>query len=155
MKLKNYLLLTIVFSIFSLAYAQEELPSTGSFGEKIEEDGAVSVVQLVQKMDHSDASDMKVQGTIVEVCQAKGCWMTIDLGNNETMRVKFKDYGFFVPKDAAGKTAVMQGVAKKETISVEDLRHLAEDAGKSEDEINAITESKEELTFVAEGVIIE
>ncbi len=155
MKLKNYLLLTITFSLFSFANAQDELPSTGSFGEKIDKDGAVPVVQLVQKFDHSDASDMKVQGTIVEVCQAKGCWMTIDLGNNETMRVKFKDYGFFVPKDAAGKTAVMQGVAKKETISVEDLRHLAEDAGKSEAEINAIKESKEELTFVAKGVIIE
>jgi hypothetical protein len=46
-------------------------------------------------------------------------------------------------------------VAVKEMVSVEDLRHLAEDAGKSEAEIEAITHPREELTFVAEGVIIQ
>ena len=155
MKLKNNLLLVITVFLFSLAQAQEQSLASGSFGEKINKDGAIAAAQLAQKMDNSDANDVKVKGTIVEVCQAKGCWMTIDLGNDEIMRVKFKDYGFFVPKDAAGKTAFMQGVAKKETISIDELKHLAEDAGKSEVEINAITESREELTFVAEGVIIE
>ena len=81
--------------------------------------------------------------------------MTIDLGNDELMRVKFKDYGFFVPKDAAGKTAIMQGVAKNEIVGVDELRHLAEDAGKPEKEINAIDKPTQELTFVAEGVIIK
>jgi hypothetical protein len=95
-----------------------------------------------------------VKGEIKEVCQAKGCWMTLDMGDGELLRVKFKDYAFFVPKDAAGKTAIVQGTAQKETISVDELRHLAEDAGKTENEINSITNPKEELTFVAEGVII-
>jgi len=35
------------------------------------------------------------------------------------------------------------------------LKHLAEDEGKSQEEIDAITEPKMEYTFVAHGVIIE
>ena len=137
------------------AYAQDRLESTGTFGEPIDKKGAVSAKKLAQKMDNAESLDIKVKGTITEVCQAKGCWMTIDLGDDELMRVKFKDYGFFVPKDAAGKTAIIQGVAKNEMVGVDELKHLAKDAGKSEKEIIAIDKPKEELTFVAEGVIIK
>jgi hypothetical protein len=137
------------------ANGQDSLESTGSFGDPIDKKGAVSVKKLAQKMDEAESLDIKVKGTITEVCQAKGCWMTLDLGNDELMRVKFKDYGFFVPKDAAGKTAIMKGVVKNEIVGVDELKHLAEDAGRSEKEINAIDKPKEELTFVAEGVIIK
>ncbi|MNY81520.1 hypothetical protein D3C86_2231200 [compost metagenome] len=71
------------------------------------------------------------------------------------MRVVFKDYAFFVPKDIAGKTVVFEGEAKKTTSSVEHLRHYAQDAGQSKEEIAKITEPKDELTFVAEGVIVK
>jgi hypothetical protein len=37
---------------------------------------------------------------------------------------------------------------------VEELKHLAEDAGKSKEEIEAITEPKEELKFLATGVLL-
>ena len=137
------------------ACAQDRLESTGTFGEPIDKKGAVSAKKLAQKMDNAESLNIKVKGTITEVCQAKGCWMTIDLGDDELMRVKFKDYGFFVPKDAAGKTAIFQGVAKNEMVRVDELKHLAKDAGKSEKEIIAIDKPKEELTFVAEGVIIK
>jgi len=157
MSLKSCLAVGLfMFFVVSLGFAQEApLPSTGTFGEVIDAKGAVSVKKLPQKMIDAETLDIKVEGTIKEVCQAKGCWMTLDLGDNELMRVKFKDYGFFVPKDAAGKKAIIQGTAKKEIIGVDELKHLAEDAGKSQKEIDAITEEKEELTFVAEGVIIK
>ncbi len=156
MKIKYYLSAVVcTWFAFHVAIAQEELPSTGTFGEKIDKKGAVSVEKLSQKMGNTESLDIKLKGTITEVCQAKGCWMTLDIGNDKLLRVKFKDYGFFVPKDAAGKTAIIQGEAKKEMLSVDELRHLAEDAGKSEKEIEAIKEPMEELTFIAEGVIIE
>lgn len=155
--MKSTSLLAIVLFLISMssALAQEELPSTGSFGEKIDKKGAVSVKKLPKKLKSADSLNIKVKGVVVEVCQSKGCWMTIDMGEDETMRVKFKDYGFFVPKDAAGKTAIMHGVVKKEMISVEELQHLAEDGGKSKEEIAKITEPQEELTFMADGVIID
>ena len=125
------------------------------FGAAITADGAISYDEMLAKMGTSDSLAVKVTGKVGEVCQAKGCWMTMDLGNGEIMRIKFKDYGFFVPKDAAGKTATIEGVAKKEKVDIDELKHLAEDAGKSEAEINAINQAKEELTFVADGVIIK
>ena len=153
--MKLYVLSVAFLLVVISAYGQDRLESTGTFGEPIDKKGAVSAKKLAQKMDKAESLDIKVKGTITEVCQAKVCWMTIDLGDDELMRVKFKDYGFFVPKDAAGKTAIIQGVAKNEIIGVDELRHLAKDAGKSEKEIIAIDKPKEELTFVAEGVIIK
>jgi hypothetical protein len=153
--MRSYLLGVAFLLAVIVANGQDRLESTGSFGEPIDKKGAVSVKKLAQKMDEAESLDIKVKGTITEVCQAKGCWMTLDLGNDELMRVKFKDYGFFVPKDAVGKTAIIKGIAKNEIVGVDELKHLAEDAGKSEKEINAIDKPKEELTFVAEGVIIK
>ncbi len=40
-------------------------------------------------------------------------------------------------------------------MSVEDQRHYAEDAGKGEDEIAAITEVETTLSFEADGVLVK
>ena len=60
-----------------------------------------------------------------------------------------------MPMDAAGKTAVIEGVATYEEIPVKMLKHLAEDAGKTQEEIDAIKEPKKEYTFIANGVIVQ
>ncbi len=126
----------------------------GHYGVEITPDGAVPVNAISQKVSELGSGAVKVKGEISDVCAVKGCWMTIKDGEQE-MRVTFKDYGFFVPKDVAGKTAIMEGIAKVETISVETLRHYAEDAGESAEEIAKITKPEEELTFEAIGVIIQ
>ncbi|MFZ6666273.1 DUF4920 domain-containing protein [Peijinzhouia sedimentorum] len=125
------------------------------FGELITPEGAEDVNTLLASVENEEELNAKVSGTILEVCQAKGCWMTLQLDNGETMRVTFKDYGFFVPKDAAGKTVIMDGIAKVDVTDVETLRHYAEDAGKTQEEIDAITEAKKGLSFEASGVIIK
>jgi hypothetical protein len=124
------------------------------FGEKIKKDGAVSTAQFLKSMEGKDSLVIKIESKINEVCQKKGCWMNVDLGEGKQMMVRFKDYGFFVPKDCDGKTAIMQGVAYKEVVSVEMLRHYAEDGGKSQEEIMKITQPETRLSFEAEGVII-
>ncbi len=150
-------LLSVMLSLFIgiVVHAQKAQTSVGVFGKNFDEKGAISIKELSEEISESESLTIKVKGTITEVCQVKGCWMTMDLGNGEMMRIKFKDYGFFVPKDAAGKTAIIEGVAQKETIDIDELKHLAEDAGKSEEEINAIQQAKVELTFLADGVIIK
>ena len=79
--------------------------------------------------------------------------MRMDMGEEEAM-VKFKDYGFFMPKDLAGSDVIVEGVAYVEEMSVEEQRHYAEDAGKTKDEIEAITEPKRTLSFISSGVLI-
>jgi hypothetical protein len=92
---------------------------------------------------------------VIEVCQAKGCWMTLKLENGEEAMVKFKDYGFFMPKDIAGKEVILNGKAFVNEVPVEEQRHYAEDAGKSKEEVAAITEPKKTYSFEADGVLIK
>ena len=128
--------------------------TAGGYGVEITGDDAKDLVEFASDKSSANGYTGKVSGMVTSVCQNKGCWMKLDAGNGETMRVTFKDYGFFVPKDLSGKNVVVQGVAEVKEISVEDQRHFAEDAGKSKEEIEAITTPKEELVFVADGVIV-
>ena len=125
------------------------------YGDTITEDNARSMTNLIVDMVGKDSMEVKVTATINECCQKKGCWMMVDMGNGEEMRVKFKDYGFFVPKDAAGRTATMEGWAYKSTLSVDEYKHYLKDGGATQEEIDAVTEPKDEWSFMAHGVIIK
>lgn len=134
----------------------DALPAKDSvYGEKIDDKGAITMTELAEKMHgKSTLENVKVTAKISDVCQEMGCWMNVDKGDGSVMFVKMKDHEFFVPMNAAGKTAIMSGMAKMDTISVEEQRHYAEDAKKPKEEIEKITEPKYELTFDAAGVII-
>ncbi|MFB0945405.1 MAG: ribosomal protein S4E [Spirosomataceae bacterium] len=121
-----------------------------SFGEKIKAKGAVAVDEI-----STDSDNVKITGEVESVCVVKGCWMKLKLADGKTMRVTFKDYGFFVPMDIVGKEVVMEGNAKVKETSVEDLQHYAKDAGKSADEIAKITEGTKEMAFEATGVLVK
>ena len=127
-----------------------------SYGSKIKAEGAQKIEELNTKMQGKDTLLIKLEALIKETCSKKGCWMTVDIGGEDDMMVRFADYGFFVPTDGQkGKTAIFEGKAFRETVDVETLKHYAEDAGKSQEEINQITESEITIAFIAEGVIIK
>ncbi|QNP54172.1 DUF4920 domain-containing protein [Hymenobacter qilianensis] len=125
-----------------------------TYGAPITAANAVPVAQLTQLLGTKDSAQVKLVGKATEVCQAKGCWMTMAIADGKQMRVRFKDYGFFVPKDISGKTVVINGWAHRETVPVSDLRHYATDAGKSEKEVAAITKPEQQLNFEADGVLV-
>ena len=104
----------------------------------------------------SDSLTGVVRGRVVDVCQKKGCWMTLapvaDAEVDDPMSVRFLDYGFFMPKTLSGSEVLVEGTARRRTVPVGELRHYAEDAGKSAEEIAAITEPGEEVEFMATGV---
>ena len=81
--------------------------------------------------------------------------MTLNLENGEEAMVKFKDYGFFMPKDISGKEVILNGKAFVNEVPVDEQRHYAEDAGKSKEEIAAITQPKKTYSFEADGVLIK
>lgn len=126
------------------------------FGATINAKKAITYDELITKMVSVDSMPAKVTGKVHEVCQKKGCWMTLvsEQPGKPDMRVTFKNYAFFMPKDLSGKKVVVDGFAFVETTSVADLRHYAQDAGKSKAEIEAITQPKRELAFEAAGVLI-
>ncbi len=100
---------------------------------------------------------VRVRGPITGVCQVKGCWMNLgkpDQDGNPPIFVKFKDYAFFVPKDASGREAVLEGQLSFQQETVAETKHYLEDAGKH-DEAKKITKGRKVLRFMADGVAIE
>lgn len=133
-----------------------EIRSYLAYGDSIETKGALNPDAFLAKMEGEDTLQVTLAATINETCRVKGCWMTLDMENGDELRVRFKDYGFFVPLEGVdGKKAIIAGKAFTDTLSVEYLRHLAEDAEKSEEEIAAITEPEISVNFEATGVVIE
>lgn len=134
---------------------QESQTEEGLFGDKIKTENPISGEKLVAMLEESDSVWATMESTIVTNCQTSGCWMDLDVGNEEVIKVTFKDYAFFIPLDSKGKTATIEGYAKREVIPVDLLKHYAEDDGKSQEEIDAITEPKMAYTFEAIGVVID
>lgn len=123
-------------------------------GSSFEVDPVISTKDFSRLMTNgSDTLNMVIKGVIKEVCSKKGCWMRLQLNDEEDLMVRFKDYGFFVPTDASGEV-IIKGQAFKTQISIADLRHYAQDAAATEAEIAAITEPKNTYSFIAEGVLI-
>lgn len=69
---------------------------------------------------------LKLRGEVSQVCQKKGCWMELRAGGQAKsgVRVKFKDYAFFVPKDSAGSQALIEGELKVEELEAAMAAHL-------------------------------
>ena len=147
--MKNLFITFLFFAFATVSFGQKY----DAFGKKIKAKGTESVATLKGKTSF-EANPVKVEGEVESVCQAAGCWMKIKTADGGTMRVTFKDYGFFVPKDIAGKKVIFEGIPAVKTTSVAELQHYAEDAGKSKEEIAKIKEPKTELTFVADGVLV-
>jgi Domain of unknown function (DUF4920) len=94
----------------------------------------------------------QVQGKVVEVCQAMGCWAKLQKDDGSTVMIKVVDHEFAMPLDIVGKTIIAEGEATKKETSVKQLKHYAEDAGKSKEEIEKITEPKKEVLMMIKGV---
>ncbi|MCK0108923.1 DUF4920 domain-containing protein [Flavobacteriaceae bacterium S0825] len=156
------LLISLVFSCKNEKSSETTTTETeniayASFGDEIKADNALTIQQMAEKyktLKVGDTIQAKVSASINEVCSKKGCWMKLDLGNDQEIRVTFKDYGFFMPLNAEGDV-IINGKAFITETSVDDLRHYAEDAGKSKEEIDAITETERTFAFEADGVLLK
>lgn len=114
---------------------------------------ALPVPKLLAEAPTLDGKPVRVAGTVSGVCQKVGCWMQLRDGD-ETVRVRFRDYAFFVPLDVSGRPAVVEGTAKVSVVTQAERRHLAEDAGRSPAEIDAIRGDETVVQVIADAVEI-
>lgn len=129
-----------------------------SYGDEISSENSLSSAEMevrYQDLKIGDTVEVNFKTDVNEVCKEKGCWMKLDLPGEEDVMVKFKDYGFFVPKDIDKKEVVVHGKAYVTEVSVEEQQHYAKDSGKTEEEIAAIDQPKRTLSFEANGVLIK
>jgi hypothetical protein len=166
---KSFLIIALLAGVFTFSCQQktEETQETtyevvgeveivpGNYGNIVKADQIVTTAEMISQVETEGKFAGKISGEIKEVCTKKGCWFSMDLPNGETMRVTFKDYGFFLPTNSQGFPIVMEGVATLTETDAETLRHYAEDQGKSKEEVEAITEPERKISFEATGVKIK
>lgn len=146
-----------LFSCASSAPSDSEGQANGQtfYGSVIEISNTLNASQVRQALAESGRAEVRLEGNVTATCAKKGCWMDVASGE-DTVFVRFQDYGFFVPTEGAeGKRTVIQGEAFYDTLTVAMLQHYAEDAGKSQEEIDAISQPELRLAFTATGVMIE
>ncbi|UWY29857.1 DUF4920 domain-containing protein [Flavobacterium sp. TR2] len=158
---------TLFFMSFStISFSQENVekpaPPAGNaligdyYGADISEsvlNKAISVEKLESELNSAKKMEtVAVKGEVVNVCEKRGCWITLKTEEGTSFFVKMKNYAFFVPTALKGKNVVLEGDAEKKVTSVEELKHYAKDAKKTKAEIDAIKMPKEEIRFVASAI---
>ncbi|MGB0618318.1 MAG: DUF4920 domain-containing protein [Myxococcota bacterium] len=133
----------------ALSGADAPLPSGDDFGEGITLAAARSLSEVMAEPERYTDEPILVRARISDVCQRKGCWTILREGES-TVRVRFKDYGFFLPKEISGREALVEGVVAIRTMSEREARHFAaETRGGKPEEIDG---PQREIGFVATGV---
>ena len=124
----------VLSTIITIAQPPEGKAKVGdTYGAKITEDGAISISELPALLKGKDTVVVKIKAKAVSSCSSKG---------------------FFVPTAITDKNVILDGIAFIKTTSVAELKHYAEDGKKSQAEIDAIKEPKQEIRFLANGIMI-
>ena len=138
----------IAFSLAALltagcAHTHDASMPHADFGEPTSLEGTtVSIGDVLDNTEEYDGKYMRLRGEVVGVCAKKGCWMRIaeSADSADSVFVKFNCpiSGHLIPMEAMGKEAVVEGSLTVEVVSEEEARHMAEDAGKTPEEIAEI-----------------
>ena len=150
--MKGRTLSLFVAAIIAAAPALAFQKASKHFGEPFTKAKTVALKDVISSVEKYADKSVKVEGTIQDVCQNKGCWLVLTDGKN-SMRVTFKDYGFFVPKDSMGKKVVLEGLVEKKTIDEDAAQHYASES-KTKVDPSTIKGPQEIITMVASAVEI-
>jgi len=150
--MKKYILALAAVVIAFSSWSQAQF-----YGESFDKSQKFTLNDLYKAMDMADSVDMIISAEIVQTCKKAGCWMEIQ-NTDGSMKTKvfMKDHAFGVPLEGCEKkSCLVHGRAFRYNLSMEYLRHLAEDAGKSKAEIEKITQPETAIAIDAWGVWID
>ncbi len=154
--MKKLLLSAIALVLFTVLFAQPPVGDANVgdvYGANVTVGKNFNAKKLTGKLQEGPI-DTKLKAKVLEVCPKKGCWIKVELEDKSEAFIKMKDYKFFVPTSLEGKNIEIDGKVELATTSVDELKHFAEDAKKSQAEIDAITEPKKEIKIMASGIKI-
>lgn len=149
---------------------EESLPSQMTYNDSeylvygINRTFQLDTMSSVDEMYTSILTDgsvtMTVQGSCAEICQMAGCWIEVEKSDSTNVFVKFKDHFTLPIESTVGKSVVFHGTGRVDTTSIEMQRHYLDDKVKSgevvsEEEYEAIVSPKVDVTFVADGIMVE
>ena len=112
--LRGLLLAGCVLLIAGAAGAGEEKtghPGTQKFGAPVTVKKAVDIAKLSKDPARFAGRKVRLEGTVKEVCQGRGCWVEVEAGGGSFM-ARSLDESVLLPKDCKGRKVVVQGVVK-------------------------------------------
>jgi len=104
------------------------------YGEPLTLSDTTLVSTILTDPDAHVGQHVLVAGTVVEVCEKRGCWLELASDReHETLRVKVEDGVIVFPLSARGHRAVVEGVVERidltEEQAIEQARNHAEEQG--------------------------
>jgi hypothetical protein len=105
------------------------------YGTELDEALAVTpLATLMSEPQRFDGQVVKTEGEIAQVCQRMGCWMELRPDDDSpAIRVPMAGHSFFLPRDVAGRRAVVQGTVEVQELSEDWQRHLREEGAEAAD----------------------
>jgi hypothetical protein len=99
----------------AVSHAQTTAPvalAQKKFGAAITETSTTALGALLREPAKFQTKTIRTEGVVSAVCKSMGCWMEIAEPGGQA-HIKMAGHSFFVPKDAAGHHAVVQGTVLK------------------------------------------
>ncbi|MCA1630654.1 MAG: DUF4920 domain-containing protein [Acidobacteria bacterium] len=119
-------------------------------GEPLGDSPAVKFADVLKEPAKYEGKRVVVEGVVERVCQTQGCWMELAPEKGARgVRVAMKDHAFFVPFNAAGLRARVEGTINVKTLSKADADHYEKEGAKLTRNPDG---TANEISFVATGV---
>ncbi|MFT5698465.1 MAG: hypothetical protein ACI8ZB_001320 [Desulforhopalus sp.] len=129
MKIFFSLICTLFFFLPSISSA-----ATLKLGEPLSLTEVTKVSEINQNPDKYLGKKVLIEGLIIDVCAARGCWMDISSDVPfEKIKIKVVDGEIVFPMETKGKQARVEGIAEEIKLTQEQAlkmgRHHAEEQG--------------------------
>jgi hypothetical protein len=115
-----------------------------SFGAPFKlESAPLDVAQLLASPEPHLGKVVKCEGVVARVCERAGCWLELRAreGNGEGIRVPMAGHAFFIPQDAVGRAAVIEGQLTSRPLSDGERAHLESEGLKANGPISLVATS--------------
>ena len=94
-----------------------------------------------------------VDATVERVCQVSGCWFTVAAPDVQaTVRIRMKDYAFFVPRNIVGARSTFEGTLTLEDVPEQEAQHYADDEAAAGGERRVVDGPERTYAFMITGV---
>ena len=139
-----------------MATAQKHVPLPHGmiFGEKPDTITLMPASKLETFMGNKTRITTAISGKVIKVIKEKGGWFEMDAGNKRVIAAHFTNAGINLPRQVAGRTVIISGIAAKQFIA-DDQQHMAGDTvnGKKQHKIN--TSPYRRISFEVKGLMID
>lgn len=153
MAIRNVVFILILLISGNHAFAKEMV-----FGSAVEPDKLVEVSKVLAAPKDYLNKTVTVKGTIIGVCEKRGCWMELASDAKfEKLRIKVKDGDMVFPMSAKGSQALATGQLSELTLSLDQTKKYLAGIAKRKGEAfdpSLVTETANIYQLVPQGVKI-